>query len=119
MKGHTNFTKLYAEEIVGDVRGQVDAAALQAVFLEEDDTIVLTDVQKTNLFVAIDMDAASKSVELNLDDRQIMFVYNSGGTNAFTVKNIKSDTGTSLAKGKAILVVGSTTKDKSIVIAIN
>lgn len=124
MKGHTNFTKLYAEEIVGDVisgaiGGQIDAAALRAVIIEEDDSFVLDNDHKSNLFVGIDMDAASKTVELDLNANQLLIVYNAGGTNAFTVKNITADTGTSLAKGKALLVVGSKTKDESIVIAIN
>ena len=55
--------------------------------------------------------AASKTLTLGLDDGDMMLLVNEGGTNAFTVKNVEGDTGTSIAKGVVALVIASTTAD--------
>ena len=43
----------------------------------------------------------------------MVIVKNAGATNAFTVKNIATDTGTSLAVGRSLLVFASNTEDES------
>ena len=71
------------------------------------------------LFLAFSCSAASKTLTLGLEDGDQMIVTNIGGTNAVTVKNVAGDTGTSVAAGKSVLVVGSPTADASSVIALN
>lgn len=62
--------------------------------------------------------AASKTVTLGLSEGQIAFVANTGGTNAFTLKNVAGDTGVSVGAGKVALVVASTTADRSTIIVL-
>lgn len=71
------------------------------------------------LFLAVEATAASKTLTLGLEDGDQMIVTNIGGTNAITIKNVADDTGTSLAKGKCAIVVGSTTADASTVLVLN
>ena len=71
------------------------------------------------LFLAVEATAASKTLTLGLEDGDQMIVTNIGGTNAITIKNVADDTGTSVAKGKAYLVIASTTADGSTLIALN
>ena len=71
------------------------------------------------LFLSFSCSAASKTLTLGLEDGDSMIITNVGGTNAVTVKNVEGDTGTSVAKGKAYLVVASTTADASTLIALN
>ena len=70
----------------------------------------LTDQEKC-LVVSINMTAASKTVILGVADGDAMTVINIG-SNAFTVKNIADDTGTSLdANGMVTVIGGGDTAD--------
>ena len=82
------------------------------------DDYELKDEEK-RLYVNVEATAASKTLTLGLGDGDTVFVTNVGGTNAVTVANVEGDTGTSLAKGKSILVIASITADGSTVIALN
>lgn len=124
MKGYTNFTKVYADEVrgislVGTLNGTLAGSVISTNTISKAVDYALTATEKAKLFTAVEMTAASKVLTLGLAEGQAMIVYNSGATNAFTVKNIATDTGTSLSSNKAILVIGSATKDASIVIALN
>lgn len=80
--------------------------------------VTLTDIQK-DLVVAVELTAASKAVVLGLTDGQPMLLYNVGGTNAFTAKNLSGDTGTSIAAGKIAFVLGSTTANGTKILVLN
>jgi len=82
------------------------------------DSAELTEEQKLP-FVNVTASAASKTVTLGLKDGQTAVVTNTGGTNAFTLKNVSGDTGTSVAAGKCAIVVASTTADGSVVAVLN
>ena len=83
----------------------------------EDDT-VLKDEQK-DLFVSATASAASKSLVLGLSEGQHMILTNGGETNAFTAKNLSTDTGTSIAAGKVALVIGSSTANGTKIYVLN
>lgn len=91
---------------------------VSTVAIEKDADHTLTDAEKTHLFITLKATAASKTFTLGLADGQIALVYNHG-TNAFTMKNAAGDTGTEIAAGKLFLVVGSSTANASIIIALN
>lgn len=76
----------------------------------------LTDEHKRP-FLGVKLTAASKKVTLDLEDGDMMILVNEG-SNAFTVKNVDGDTGTSVAAGAVVLVVASTTADASTVVAL-
>lgn len=82
------------------------------------DSFKLTDDQKRP-FINIVLSAASKTVTLDLPVGATAIVTNVGGTNAFTLKNVAGDTGTSVAAGKVALVVASQTADASTVKVLN
>lgn len=82
-----------------------------------DDT-ALTNAQK-DVFVTFSCSAASKVLTLGLNPGQVCIIANVGGTNAVTVKNISTDTGTSVAAGKVAFCVGGTTTDTSLVYVLN
>lgn len=103
------------------MRTQYTAALLLSDLSEKilaSDSVVLTDDQKKPL-IAIAISAASKSLTLGLKDGDIALVYNIGDANAITVKNLATDTGTSLAYGKVAIVVASTTANATVVTALN
>lgn len=68
-------------------------------------------------FLGVALTAASKKVTLDLDDGDMMILVNEG-SNAFTVKNVDGDTGTSVAAGQVVLVIASTTADATEVKAL-
>lgn len=68
-------------------------------------------------FLGVTLTAASKKVTLDLDDGDMMILVNEG-SNAFTVKNVAGDTGTSVAAGQVVLVIASTTADATAVKAL-
>lgn len=70
-------------------------------------------------FINIVVSAASKTITLDPPVGATAIVTNVGGTNAFTLKNVSGDTGTSLAAGKVALVVASQTADASTVKVLN
>lgn len=94
MEGYTVFTKLKAEEI---------AATLTKTTLSKAADYALDDGEKTAV-IGITLTAASKTVTLGLKEGQAALVINEGDTNAFTVKNVSADSGTSVAAGKIALV---------------
>lgn len=88
------------------------------VSVSASDSISLADTEK-RAFINITMSAASKVVTLGLEDGQNAIVYNYGGTNAFTVKNVSGDSGTSVGAGKVALILASTTANSTKVIVLN
>ena len=70
-------------------------------------------------FLSAVLSAASKSIVLGLKEGEVMVVANIGGTNAFTVKAISGDTGTSVAAGKVAIVIGSETAYASKIYVLN
>lgn len=120
MEGYTNFTKAYAKEFKADVLdGNLTGSIISTNSLSKKVDYELVTAEIAKVITCIEMTAESKTLTLGLADGQAMIVINTGDTNALTVKNVKDDTGTTLATGKAILIVGSTTDNKSLVIALN
>lgn len=70
-------------------------------------------------FINVTLTAASKVVTLDLAEGDCAIVYNVGGTNAFTVKNVSGDTGTSVGAGKVAYVMASRTADATAVKVLN
>lgn len=129
----TNFTEVTANvftgalvgAVTGNVTGNVTGSAgslagvLNAtaeISKAADYALLATD--KVKPIIVAKMTEESKVLTLGLAANQAVIVYNSG-TNTFKVKNVADDTGTDLATTKAILVIGSATKDASIVVALN
>lgn len=83
----------------------------------EDDYALKAD--EKDLFLAFSCSAASKTLTLGLAEGQCMIIANIGGTNAVTVANHADDTGTSVAKDKVALVIGSSTADASKIYILN
>lgn len=69
-------------------------------------------------FLGVTASAASKTLTLGLDDGDMMILVNEGADNAFTVKNVSGDSGTSVAAGAAVLVIASTTANSTAVKAL-
>lgn len=118
-KVQTNFNevtmeKLVAEELTGKLSGMLMASPKISNAVD----YALTSEDKKYTVIVAEMTEASKVLTLGLAANEVVIVYNTAAT-AFKVKNIAADTGTSLTTTKAILVVGGTTKDTSIVIALN
>ena len=118
---YTRFTNVEAQNIKatnldGNVSDQKSGNA-QSIEMSVDTT--LTDAQKNTLAVLFTCSAASKALTLGLEDGQIMFVANIGGTNAVTVKAISGDTGSSVGAGKVAIVVASKTANASKIYVLN
>ena len=113
------FTGNVTGNVAGNVTGMLTGGIIGGAAIVAADDYALSAAAKAKLALAITLTAGSKTVTLGLAANQIMFVLNASGTNAFTLKNIAADTGTSLAVGKIVLVIGSATKDASTVIALN
>jgi hypothetical protein len=94
-------------------------ASVGAQSITAADDYVPGDDEKKALYMGFTVSAASKTVTLGLAEGQITLVHNTGDTNAFTLKNVAGDSGTSLGTGKVVLVVGSATGDASVVLALN
>lgn len=118
---YTRFTNIE----VGEVKAQTvkgtpaNQKSLNAQSVEMSVDTTLTDAQKNSLAVLFTCSAASKALTLGLEDGQIMFVANIGGTNAVTVKAISGDSGTSVAAGKVAIVVASKTANASKIYVLN
>lgn len=89
-----------------------------ATQITKSDSYELADDEKTS-FICITASAASKTITLGLLEGEAVFVINVGGTNAFTLKNVSGDSGTSIAAGKVALVIGSSTANASKVYVLN
>ena len=98
----------------GYTGGNVDVATV----ISADANLELAKGQKHGI-AAITLTAASKTVTAGLGEGQYMYILNAGGTNAFTLKNVAGDTGTSIAAGKFAVIIGSKTADASIVKVLN
>ena len=83
-----------------------------------DDDKELGEYEK-DLVVVATASAASKSLVLGLADGQPMIIANVGATNAFTAKNLSTDTGSSIATGKVALVIGSKTANGTKIYVLN
>lgn len=78
----------------------------------------LTLAEKDRAFILmIDATAASKTVTLDLPEDACCIVANTG-SNAFTLKNVSGDTGTSVAADTVYLVAASRTANSSDIIAL-
>ena len=121
---YTRFTAVAAEEVQAEeVRaGKVLAGVLgglgTAVSLSKAADYTLTEAEKT-LYIGVILTAASKTVTLGLPEGAVCLLVNEGGTNAFTVKNVSGDSGTSVAAGKAYLVRASRTANGSKLTLLN
>ena len=98
----------------GYTGGNVDVATV----ISKADSFELGKGEKHGI-AAITLTAASKTVTAGLGEGQYMYILNAGGTNAFTLKNVAGDTGTSIAAGKFAVIIGSKTADASIVKVLN
>jgi len=119
MKGYTNFTKVHAEEFAGSA---TEAKELKGAAISTLDKSFAVDTTLTGveaLAVTATATAASKSLVLGVKDGQVLLVANVGNTNAFTLKGITGDSGTSLATGKVALVIGSTTANATKIYVLN
>lgn len=113
----TNFSHVVADTIGGNA--SLGSLKVGVVSLTKADSYTLVAAEKANVYIGCTMSAASKVLTLGLPAGQLVIVKNTGGTNAFTVKNAADDTGTSLAAGKSLLIVAGATKDTSVVIALD
>ena len=103
--------------ITGDVTGQLKGL-FKATSISKAANYSLTDEEKTP-YIGITLTAASKTITLGLPNGAACLLVNEGGSNAFTVKNVSGDSGTSIAAGKAYLVRASTTANGSKLTLLN
>ena len=116
---YTRFTAVAAEEVrAGKVLAGVLGGLGTAVSLSKAADYTLTEAEKT-LYIGVTLTAASKTVTLGLPEGAVCLLVNEGGTNAFTVKNVSGDSGTSVAAGKAYLVRASRTANGSKLTLLN
>ena len=117
--GKTNFDEVQANRFYGPVTGNVTGGILGGISISKADNYSLSTAEKNSLYIGVTMTAGSKVLTLGLAAGQVAFVRNEGATNAFTVKNVAGDTGTSLAAKKTLLVKASATANASIVAALD
>ena len=113
--------KLKAGSIEGNVIGSVTGSLVGTpvgVAISKADSYALADDEKV-FYVGATFTAASKTLTLGLPDGAVCVVVNEGGTNAFTLKNVSGDSGTSVAAGKAYLVRASKTANGSVLTLLN
>jgi len=103
--------------IEGNVTGKLTGLPV-GVSISKAANYSLADSEKV-FYIGVTLTAASKTVTLGLPDGAVCIVVNEGGTNAFTLKNVSGDSGTSVAAGKAYLVKASTTANGSEVTLLN
>jgi hypothetical protein len=119
----TNFDSVKATtftgNLVGNVTGNHNGGLTGLVALSKAVDYALAAAEKDKQFYAITLTAGSKTVTLGNTAGTWCIVHNAGDTNAFTLKNVADDTGTSLAAGKTVIVIPSATANASIVIALN
>ena len=102
----------------GKVKASAFRGLLEGVAITKSANYTLADDEKV-AYIGITLSAASKTVTLGLPDGDVALVVNEGGTNAFTLKNVSGDSGTSVAAGKAYLVRASTTANGSKLTLLN
>ena len=106
-------------DLTGNVTGSQKGAILGSLALSKADNYALTAAEKANFAFSIIATAGSKTITLGLAAGQVAVVYNAGDTNAFTLKNIAADTGTSIVATKVVIFIASATANASTVIALN
>ena len=109
----TNLEVTGALKVVGGIAG-----TLSGVTLTKSGNYTLAESEKV-FYIGITLSAASKTVTLDLPTGAVCVVVNEGGTNAFTLKNVSGDSGTSIAAGKAYLVRASQTANSSKLTLLN
>lgn len=114
MAGYTKFTNV---EVTGKLKGSL-ASPLTGVSISKSASYSLAEDEKV-FYIGVTLTAASKTVTLGLKTGQVAVVVNEGGTNAFTLKNVSGDSGTSVAAGKAYLIRASETANASKLILLN
>lgn len=119
-KEYTGFGNIKADSVIaGSVVATGGALSkLKVISLEKTNNYALTAAERA-MFVTIAISAASKALTLGMGDGEVMVVYNSGDTNAVTVKNLAADTGSSLAVGKMAFVFGSSTANGTKIVVLN
>ena len=108
--------------LTGNVSGNATVGSLTigTLAIQKADNYALSAAEKAKVFIGCEMTAGSKVLTLGLTAGQMVIVRNVGATNAFTVKSIAGDTGTSLAAGRSLLLIaGSSTANTNIVIALD
>lgn len=117
--GYTRFTNV---EATGDLKAGTLAGLFNGLLgsttLSKSDSYTLADSEKKP-YIGITLSAASKTVILGLETGQVAIVVNEGGSNAFTLKNVSGDSGTSLAAGKLAIIKASKTANGSKVYVLN
>ena len=103
--------------VTGDVTGAL-TGTLKATAISKADSYALTASEKTT-YIGATFTAASKTLTLGLPTGAACIVVNEGGTNAFTLKNVSGDSGTSIAVGKAYVVRASQTANGSVLTLLN
>ena len=102
----------------GNLAANCFSGLLEGVSITKNANYSLADSEK-KAYIGITASAASKTITLGLPDNTVALVVNEGGTNAFTLKNVSGDSGTSIAAGKAYLVRASTTANASKLTLLN
>jgi hypothetical protein len=115
----TNFDSVVAATFTGNLIGNHNGGMTGLVTLSKAVDYALAAAEKDKQFYAITLTEASKVITLGNTAGTWCIVHNAGDTNAFTLKNVAGDTGTSLAAGKTVIVIPSATANASIVIALN
>ena len=111
--------KVKAPALEGALTGNHNGGFTGLVTLSKAVDYALAAAEKDKQFYSITLTAASKTVTLGNTAGTWCIVHNAGGTNAFTLKNVAGDTGTSVAAGKTFFVIPGATANASIVIALN
>lgn len=102
----------------GKVKATLFKGLPEGVAISKSANYTLADSEKA-AYIGITLTAASKTVTLGLPDGAVALVVNEGGSNAFTLKNVSGDSGTSVAAGKAYLVRASSTANGSKLTLLN
>jgi hypothetical protein len=117
-----NVTGNLEGNVTGNVSGSagsVTGALTGLVTLSKDDSYELATAEKDKQFYAVTLSDASKVITLGNTAGTWCIVHNAGDTNAFTLKNVADDDGTSLDAGQTAIVIPSATANASIVIVLN
>jgi hypothetical protein len=105
--------------VTGNVAGMLTGGIVGGAALTKADNYALGAADKAKVALSIILSAGSKTITAGLAAGQVMFIHNAGDTNAFTLKNVSGDTGTEIAAGKIVLIIGSATANASTIIALN
>lgn len=98
----------------GGVAADCFSGPQEATVLSKAADYTLTDPEK-RFVVEATFTAASKALIADLEEGQSIIVVNAGGTNAFTLKNLSGDTGTSVGAGKVAILRASRTANASVI----